>query len=208
MQKKVLAEKLREQAEKLQKLLPLLSSPENLQPKETENILFETEQLSRILSACKFLGEHKELFSDLNVHMKIMENINKQDEVRTVTETTEEVKSSTVVVPNPKPEVAAEKKPEPQKTNPEPIHKEEKLGESKIITRKKIELGINDKYRMINELFHQSSAEFTAALDQLNMTESQEDADRYLDSLKTLYSWKTEHPLVKMLYSFTQKRFQ
>jgi hypothetical protein len=208
MQKKVIAEKLREQAEKLQKLLPLLSSPENLQSKETENILLETEQLSRILAAYKFIGEHKELFSDLNVHLKIMENINKQDEVRTVTENTEtkeEIKP--VVTPEPKKEVAAEKKPEPQKTA-EPVHKEEKVGENKIITRKKIEFGINDKYRMINELFHQSNPEFTAALEQLNMTETAEDAEHYLDSLKSLYSWKTEHPLVKMLYSLTQKRFQ
>jgi hypothetical protein len=208
MQKKVIAEKLREQADKLQKLLPLLTSPENLQPKDTENILHETEQLSRILSAYKFIGEHKELFSDLNVHMKILENINKQDEIRTVTEsneTKEEVKAAPAVH---KAEATTDKKPEHQKTNPEPLQKEEKVGENKIITRKKIEFGINDKYRMINELFHQSNSEFTAALDQLNMTESLEDAENYLENLKSLYSWKAEHPLVKMLYSLTQKRFQ
>ncbi|MCD6067814.1 MAG: hypothetical protein K0S33_2640 [Bacteroidetes bacterium] len=216
MQKKVLAEKMREQAEKLLKLLPLLSSPENLNlsVKEIENTLHESEQLIRILSAYKFVSEQKEQFSDLNVHLKIMENINKQEEVRTVTEIADPdssqeektVKPEPAVITAAKPEPVTAKKPEPQKISSE--HKEEKTGESKVIMRKKVEFGINDKYRMINELFHQSASEFSAALDQLNLTETPEDAENYLENLKNLYSWKPEHPLVKMIYSLTQKRFQ
>ena len=91
----------------------------------------------------------------------------------------------------------------------EPVAKQDVLKESSDSSSlKKVEFGLNDKYRIINELFNHNNAEYTTAIHQLNMTHSWEDAEDYLDSLKSLYSWKSELPLVKTLYAVTQKRFQ
>lgn len=202
MQKKILTEKLQEQATVLKKLLPQLEELPVFEEKEIDSLLNETESLVRLLAAYKFLVSNTEK-KDIDVHIKIMQTLNKQEETKAVTETviaTDEAKTEIKIPAEPNEPV----KPEQQLIE----KKEEKEPESTVISRKKIELGINDKYRIINELFEQSNQEFSAALEQLNMIETYEDATTYLESLKNLYSWKTEHPLVKLLYSLVQKRFQ
>ncbi|HWY36396.1 MAG TPA: hypothetical protein VNX68_17255 [Nitrosopumilaceae archaeon] len=72
---------------------------------------------------------------------------------------------------------------------------------------KKIEIGINDKYRILNELFDQQQIEFNVVIEQLNVTENWEEAEIYLGSLLEIYGWKVDNELVKTLYSLVQKRF-
>ena len=212
MQKRVIVEKMKDQSQRLKHLLTEFSSDDNHSVVEIEQILKETEQLSRILSAYRFLTEHKEISTDINVHMKIMDAVNKQEEAKA------ELKETI-------------KQPEPiikfEEVLAKPVEKVEEIKSSvseKLVETtlkedisddtidnsnlKKIEFGLNDKYRIINELFDHNNAEYTTAINQLNMTHSWEDAENYLDSLKSVYSWKSELPLVKMLYTITQKRFQ
>lgn len=72
---------------------------------------------------------------------------------------------------------------------------------------KKIELSLNDKFRMINELFKQSTTEFNLAVDQLNTIDDLEKSEIYLTELKNLYSWKDEHELCRRIFQLNRKRF-
>jgi hypothetical protein len=73
---------------------------------------------------------------------------------------------------------------------------------------RKLELSLNDKFRIINELFKQSSTEFNLALEQINTFNSYEKSKAYLDELKKLYSWKDDHEMTVKIYQLNQKRFQ
>jgi len=72
---------------------------------------------------------------------------------------------------------------------------------------KKMEIGINDKFRIMNELFGQSQLEYSTALEQLNMCENLEESENYLNNLRVLYQWKQDAPLVKTLFAINHKRF-
>jgi hypothetical protein len=72
---------------------------------------------------------------------------------------------------------------------------------------KKIEFSINDKFRIINELFGQSQIEFNTAIEQLNSCISLEESENYLHNLKIIYNWKINSPLVKVLFAINHKRF-
>ena len=74
-------------------------------------------------------------------------------------------------------------------------------------TIKKIEFGINDKFRIINELFGQSQIEFNTAIEQLNSCVSIEESENYLNNLKIIYNWKSESQLVKTFFALNHKRF-
>jgi hypothetical protein len=74
-------------------------------------------------------------------------------------------------------------------------------------TIKKIEFGINDKFRIINELFGQSQIEFNTAIEQLNSCVSIEESENYLNNLKIIYNWKSESQLVKTFFALNLKRF-
>jgi hypothetical protein len=92
----------------------------------------------------------------------------------------------------------------------EEIESPERTGvtNSETGSARKLELSLNDKFRIINELFKQSSTEFNLALEQINMFSSYEKSRAYLDELKKLYSWKDDHEMTVKLYQLNQKRFQ
>jgi hypothetical protein len=75
-------------------------------------------------------------------------------------------------------------------------------------TAKRLELSLNDKFRIINELFKQSSTEFNLAIEQLNLFHSYEKSKAYLDELKRLYGWKDDHEMTVKIYQLNLKRFQ
>ena len=72
---------------------------------------------------------------------------------------------------------------------------------------RKIELNLNDKFRIINELFKQSTTECSLAIEQLNGINNLEDSEAYLKELKKLYFWKYEDEMCKRLFQLNQKRF-
>ena len=83
----------------------------------------------------------------------------------------------------------------------------------KIETEKKqaslapLSIGLNDKFRFINELFSQNNSEYNIALEQLNTLQSWSEAEIYLSSLKTLYTWKEESEDIKHFYTLIKKRY-
>src|SRR6185312_5108845 len=104
-------------------------------------------------------------------------------------------------VAEPTPELKFEEKIEEKAPEIAPVLTEENL------SLKKIEFSINDRFRVINELFAQSQHEFQAALQQLNSINTLDESLFYLNSLKPIYSWKDDNQLVKTLYNLVNKRF-
>jgi hypothetical protein len=68
-------------------------------------------------------------------------------------------------------------------------------------------IGINDKFRFINELFTQNSSEYHAAVEQLSTLNNWHDSQAYLKSLTNVYGWKDDNEVVKYFYGLVRKRF-
>jgi hypothetical protein len=73
---------------------------------------------------------------------------------------------------------------------------------------KPLVIGVNDKFRFINELFSQNNAEYNIAFQQLNNLSNWNDSEVYLNSLKNLYGWPEKNEAVKYLYAHVKKRFE
>lgn len=69
-------------------------------------------------------------------------------------------------------------------------------------------IGLNDKFRFINELFAQNSSEYGIALEQLNNLRSWNETEIYFNSLRGLYEWKMDSEVAKHFYNLLKKRFE
>lgn len=166
----------------------LIDIDENIHPSvdEVEKLCQVVNNLHEHLIIYKYLKTQKELSPSLNIHLKVMEQTHPKEEAVPV--------SNDVSTP----EVVAEPKVDiQQESATPPVSK----------TVKRMELGLNDKFRMINELFAQNSTEFNLAIDQLNTIDSFEKSELYLSELKNLYKWKDDHELTLRLFQLNQKRF-
>jgi hypothetical protein len=184
MQRDFVIQQLKEEAQKVEKHLLKLQQDEPLTQAETEQFLSDVEKLYRNLSVYAHVLKTQ---GNLQVHLKIMQSV----------PPVEEPVVSIEKAPEPAPELKFEEKTEENV----PVLTEENL------SFKKIEFSINDRFRVINELFAQSQQEFQAALQQLNSIYTLDETIFYLDSLKQIYNWKADNQLVKTLYSLANKRF-
>ncbi len=171
---------IKEESEKAKKYLSQLESDQHLTAEEANELLGHIEKIYRNLCVYAHSLKSHELNADLQVHMKIMQTVSAENNV------------------------AAEKVVEPVKEVKQEV-KEKPLEESVIL--RKIELSINNRFRISNELFNQNQLEFNAAFQQLNSINTLEEAMRYMESLRQVYKWKDENPLVKNFYALVQKRF-
>lgn len=55
-------------------------------------------------------------------------------------------------------------------------------------------VGLNDRFRFVNELFGGNSPEFNTAVNQLESMESMEEAEDYLERLSGVYQWDKNGP--------------
>ena len=69
------------------------------------------------------------------------------------------------------------------------------------------EIGVNDKFQFIGELFHGEPKEYNAALDQINTYESLAEAETYLENLVEVYKWDESHPLVEKLHKLLFNKY-
>ena len=72
---------------------------------------------------------------------------------------------------------------------------------------KPIIIGLNDKFRFINDLFVKKADEYNLAIEQLNNLNTHYDCEIYLNSLKKLYGWKDDNEVVNLFYALVKKRF-
>jgi hypothetical protein len=161
----------------------LIDIDENIHPSvdEIEKLASKIAILDEQIVIYKFLQTQKELSPSFNIHLKVMEKSNPVIPPETIA-------TSTIK------EAAKE------------ILANDHI-EGTVNVSRKIEMGLNDKFRMINELFNKSTTEFNLAVEQLNMIESLEKSHAYLNELKHLYGWKEDHELTIRLFQLNQKRF-
>ncbi len=181
MQNGIVLAQVKEEAEKMKKYLHQLDNDQHLTAAEAQEMLEHIEKIYRNLCVYTYSLKNHELTGDLQVHMKIMQTVSGIEN-----------------------NVAAEKVAEPLKEIKEEV-KSAPLQDGVML--RKIELSINNKFRIANELFNQNQLEFNAAFQQLNSINTSEEAMRYMESLKQVYKWKDENPLVKNFYALVQKRF-
>ncbi|HTA63317.1 MAG TPA: hypothetical protein VK835_12710 [Bacteroidia bacterium] len=187
MQRDFVIQQLKEEAKKVEKYILQLEQDEALTQAETEQFLSDVEKLYRNLSVYAHVLKTQ---GNLQVHLKIMQSVPPAEEPVVIEKTAE-----------PTPELNFEEKTEEKTPEIAPVLTEENL------SLKKIEFSINDRFRVINELFAQSQPEFQAALQQLNSINTLDESLFYLNSLKPIYNWKDDNQLVKTLYNLVNKRF-
>lgn len=77
--------------------------------------------------------------------------------------------------------------------------------ESKILSA--MSVGVNDKFRIINELFKQNGGEYNIVVEQINSLPTWNEAEMYLNSLKSIYHWNDASEVTLLFYSLAKKRF-
>lgn len=187
-------------------------------------------QANKLVAAYTVLKEQKEVSPELDLHLKIMSVEAPKPEPlaekkpEPVPEKKPETKVEEPVREEPKPEVkpgiipATEEKKEPvteplvsteKEKTPEPVHHISPPINTPSVHKDipKLTVSINDKFRLINELFASNANEYNIAVEQLNNVGSREEADTYLKGLKSIYHWDEENEMVKRLIAMNQKRF-
>lgn len=185
---------------------------------------------NKLVSAYTVLKEQKEVSPELDLHLKLMSVEAPKPEpviekkAEPVLEKKPEIKTVEPIVEVPKQEVKPEVKPvveEKKEVLPEPvvIPETEKIPEPvRTVTPPvstppvhkdipKLTVSINDKFRLINELFASNANEYNIAIEQLNNVGSKDESDTYLKGLKSIYHWDEENEMVKRLIAINQKRF-
>lgn len=92
----------------------------------------------------------------------------------------------------------------------QPVAKAEKAAEKKTEAISDIHtaIGINEKFQFINELFEGNTNEYSAAINQLNNYTSFSEAESYLNSIKEIYKWKSDAPLVEKFMSIVKRKLK
>lgn len=159
---------------------------------DCEKLQKQLQALQEQVSVFKYLKTTKEISPSFGLHSKISEVAAPKQE--TIIEPT--VKTET-------PPVTIETKAEPEiQVNTEPV------SASGSGNAKKLEITLNQKFQFINDLFNQNATEYSLAIDQLNNSENWDDADSYIQSLKSIYNWKDANENFKRLKELTKKRFE
>lgn len=146
--------------------------------------------LQENIAVYKYHKQSKEISPSFNIHAKLSEKTEieekKAEIVQEIKETVKLEKEEKVEIKQSAPEV---KEVEIQKP------------------RRALVIGLNDKFRFINELFSQNAAEYNIALEQLNNLVSWHETEIYLNSLKNVYGWRDNTDAIKYFYSLAKKRF-
>jgi hypothetical protein len=175
---------------------------DNIQPsvQDCEGLQKQLTILQENLAVYKYNKQNKELSPSFNIHAKLSAASVEEEKKH---EIAKEIKETIKLEVEEKDELKTLKqeiqKPEPTKV--------EAVKPETTRSKQSFSIGLNDKFRFINELFSQNSSEYHIALEQLNNVNSWNEAEIYLNSLKNVYEWKDNAEVVKYFYSLVKKRF-
>lgn len=79
--------------------------------------------------------------------------------------------------------------------------------QGKSISDLKAAIGINEKFQFINELFDGNMQEYNAALTQLDTLANFDEALVYTDSLRDIYRWKDDSPVLNNFMDLLKRRY-
>lgn len=165
---------------------------DTIQPsvEDCETLQKQISILQETLAVYKYHKQSKEISPSFNIHAKLSEKTvieeKKAEIVQEIKETVKLEKEEKVEIKKTAPEVKEVETPKP---------------------RRALVIGLNDKFRFINELFSQNAAEYNIALEQLNNLVSWHETEIYLNSLKSVYGWRDNTDAIKYFYSLAKKRF-
>ncbi len=168
---------------------------------------------NKLTSAYVILKEQKDVSPDLNLHLKLM-NVESSSAALDTNNETIQVKTEKeiqTITPIEIKEPIVE--PIIQIKKAEPVLEKITIATEKTLENNtkndfpKFTININDKFRIINELFLGNSTEYNMAIEQLNSLNSPTEATVYLRELKSIYNWKDESEMVKKITDLVQKRF-
>lgn len=167
-----------------------------------ENLHLAIYQSNKLVSAYLVLKEHNDVSPDLNLHLRLM-NEPTGDEFKPIIEP---IKESVVIEPIVEAKEPVNKIEQFIEPVIEPIVE---VVEIKVVKKEfpKIAITINDKFRIINELFESNATEYNIAIEQINAVNSKIELDSYLKGLQTIYNWNDDNEVVKNLKAIAQKRF-
>jgi hypothetical protein len=179
----------------INELSPLLELfvDETVQPsvRDCENLQKLLHGIQENIAVYKYNKQNKELSPSFNIHAKLSEVEAEQEKKAEIsTEIKESVK------------LEKEEKNAAEHVTPDAFKKTE--GKAKA----PLSIGINDKFRFMNELFEQNSSEYNIAIEQLSGLNSWHEAEIYLNSLRNVYEWDPKAEVVVYFYSLIRKRFE
>lgn len=156
----------------------------SVQPGSEEciNIQNSLNALNEQLSVYKYLKQHKEISPNYHLHVKVSEHITPE----IINDTQNEIALT------------------PQTPSTNSSHKEENPQTKKV----EFKIGINDKFRFINDLFNQSQVEFNVAVEQINNLQHLDEANNYLNALSKLYNWKAQSETTQHFSQLVRNAFK
>jgi hypothetical protein len=69
-------------------------------------------------------------------------------------------------------------------------------------------IGLNDRFRFVNELFGGNSNEFSEAVNQLDKIEAKHEADEYIARLSEVYNWNNQSRSAKDFMALLSRKFK
>lgn len=206
--------KLREQIEELKNELQNFSDP-TVHPTvaDADNLQQRLHALLESTSVFKFQKGNSEISPSFNLHAKV----SAKAESLPITTTDAAPGSTSTKVQEP--ESVKPVEPAPSLKHNEVIEPTTAAAESTTIKPEPavstpqqknlaaLTVGLNDKFRFINELFLQNAAEYNIVLEQINTLQTWTDAEIYISSLKNVYGWKESHETFKYFCSVVRRRY-
>jgi hypothetical protein len=172
----------------------------NVQPssQECEQLKFQLAHLQDLLAVYTHLKHDKELSPSFNIHSKVS---NTAPDVNLTEQPDSKIKE-----PGKQEEV--EVKPIEKEVESVEKTNEPKALQTNSVSGIKLTLGINDKFRVINELFKQNANEYNIAMEQFNSISTHQDAETFMASLAELYGWNEKSDTVKFFYTLVRSKFK
>lgn len=196
--------KIRENSKQLSELLESFTDlSTQATAAETEALQSKLFQMLDLLSVYKHLKSGAEISPSFNIHAKVSK---KAEELASVVNTVEKPVTEQT---QPEPEIKADEaslNKVPEQTSPISAAVPEEKTPSQV-TLPPLSVGLNDKFRFINELFLQNASEYSIVIEQLSILSSWQEAEVYLNSLKAVYNWKDTHETLKYFVSIVKKRY-
>jgi hypothetical protein len=165
--------------------------------------------LQEQLAIYKYHKQDKELSPSFNLHARISGTVAEEKNVAAALEESAKTAPSAITTPSPAQPVAPPKQAVPEKEVKNEHRQQTKSAHHESSkSPRPLTIGVNDKFRFINELFAQNSPEYHIAMEQLSNLNNWSDTEIYLNSLRNLYGWKDNSEAVKYFIGIVKKRFQ
>lgn len=165
---------------------------------ECEQLKFQLAHLQDLLAVYTHLKHDKELSPSFNIHSKVS---NTEPEVNIV-------KNNASEIVEPTENMHVEHKTVEKGPSTEDKVLVSKSSETNNTVGTKLTVGINDKFRITNELFKQNTNEYNIAIEQFNSISNINDAETFMASLAELYNWNEKSETVKFFYTLVRNKYK